>query len=259
MVPVVDQLLYDHVVNMCDTRRLTCDQVTGVFIIDDMLENIGEAVAHHLGPLIKILLQATTASDPTLCQGAVFGIGICAQKFGRFPGFAPYVQPSLQALTTLLQQRDAEIGTSTSPSEEDYERPRMGVWDNAVSALGKFALYCEPSVIDQPTLAMEWLKRLPLEGDVEEGVTNVKIIVDELERENVLVVGEGGANLAHIAGVLGKALSIGMPGHAQLQTRVVAVLKKLESHLGAERIQQVLGTLSAEQQARLHHAMSAAN
>eukprot|EP01105_Mastigella_eilhardi_P028367 TRINITY_DN929_c0_g1_i2.p1 TRINITY_DN929_c0_g1~~TRINITY_DN929_c0_g1_i2.p1 ORF type:complete len:924 (-),score=219.89 TRINITY_DN929_c0_g1_i2:36-2807(-) len=207
----VTQIMYSATF-MVEARRSTHEQLHGIMLLVDFVENVGVGCKHHLSTIIKLLLRHALSKSVNVAQPALFGIGICAQHTGEL--FKPFISESIAyLLEASLGERKGKHAFRT---------------DNAIAALVRIVRY-QYHHVDHSTLTTltpVWLGYLPITADLGEAASCSDTLCHFLERPTTAatVFGRDFALLPRALEVLMRA-DAGHGGVALADDRVRARLR----------------------------------
>ncbi|RIB28214.1 armadillo-type protein [Gigaspora rosea] len=183
LLPIVSMFLADA--NPAARQWALC-------VIDDVIEFTGPASwvyhTHFLEKMIASLMDI--ASD--VRQAAAYGIGVCAQFGGE-----NYSEAVAEALNNLFQV----INSDGSRREEN-----IYATENAISAITKILKF-NNSKVDVNTVLPAWFASLPIIYDEEEAALTYTYLLDLLEAQHPLILGNNNENIPRIARIFTEVLS----------------------------------------------------
>jgi hypothetical protein len=156
-VPVYMEELHQKVMMMASPECLVPDRQFAIWIIDDLIEHGGSAVAPLLEPFLQALLSGVVHENPALRQPCAHGLGWITRLHGSY--LRGHVANIVHALVECIQMG------------EQPDEPRGSAVDNAVSALG---VVCETLGSEIPGVEeiwQQWLGYLPLADDLVRSAT----------------------------------------------------------------------------------------
>ncbi len=193
---IVEKFLKDYLPKYFNEQSSTFEKKLGVLIIDDMAEFLQQDLIGNIwNDILKTMITYSNHKDYELRNAAAYGLGIFA-KFTK-TDFKMYENDLLNSILNSMTFPDdipkAEI--------EDMKFAR----DNAVSALGKTIKYHGQELNDLNKYLDIWVNKLPITKDHTEGKLNNKFLMEILQKDPKMVLGENNKNLSHIIVVLSKA------------------------------------------------------
>ncbi|OQR88368.1 importin, partial [Thraustotheca clavata] len=232
--PVFQETLMDKVLEMVQPHCLPEDRKLAVYLVDDILEHTGPAAIAHLDIFVPMLVDCVSSEYAPLRQAASYGLGLCASQGGS--AFLPYVTSTVELLWNLVH------------SPEAYEPFFVNATDNAVSAIGRMLLAFDENL--NPSLFPQWLRLLPMRGDVEESAAVIQRLCQGVQTKHRLICG---SNVPILMSVLAEAIS------TQLFSEQESLLHEIQLALGSLRemvpphvLQAVWSSMSPSQQQALH-------
>ncbi|CAG8558443.1 24474_t:CDS:10, partial [Racocetra persica] len=161
-------------------------------VIDDVVEFTGPASwayhTHFLEKMIASLMDI--ASD--VRQAAAYGIGVCAQFGGE-----NYSGAVAEALNNLFQV----INSDGSRREEN-----IYATENAISAITKILKF-NNSKIDVNTVLPAWFASLPIIHDEEEAALSYTYLLDLLEAQHPIILGNNNENIPRMVDIFRDVLA----------------------------------------------------
>ena len=193
---IVEKFLKDYLPKYFNEQSSTFEKKLGVLIIDDMAEFLQQDLIGNIwNDILKTMITYSNHKDYELRNAAAYGLGIFA-KFTK-NDFKMYENDLLNSILNSMTFPDdipkAEI--------EDMKFAR----DNAVSALGKTIKYHGQELNELNKYLDIWVNKLPITKDHTEGKLNNKFLMEILQKDPKMVLGENNKNLSHIIVVLSKA------------------------------------------------------
>jgi len=212
------------------------DRRLAIFLACDMLEHLRESVVPHWQHFMPQLVQDVVHQSPAIRQPACYGVALAARE-------AAFVALAAEAAAALSELVTRTRGTAKKKSE----KPAQACADNALSALGEILSSHSHAVkAGEVQLWGVWLKGLPCQEDEAEGIKNHKALLRMVQKEQVEVVGAGGANLPHILSVFVDIYNTDMADEETSKG-----IGRLVAALGQERLQQLALQLKEKQQKKL--------
>lgn len=189
---IVNVLLNNLLPKYFDKNASSFEIKMGLYIIDDMIEFLGQNLLSNVWPeLAKLVLTYCDDKEPFLRQAAVYGIGEFAVNTTK--DYGNYSGPMLDGLDKALRYN------SDGQSKVQWATAR----DNAVSAIGKIIKH-QPNSISLAELVKKWVDNLPLTEDEVEAQKQHKIFVDMLQNNVDMVIGSNKESLCKVIRILCK-------------------------------------------------------
>ena len=193
---IVEKFLKDYLPKYFNEQSSTFEKKLGVLIIDDMAEFLQQDLIGNIwNEILKTMITYSNHKDYELRNAAAYGLGIFA-KFTK-NDFKMYENDLLNSI----------LNSMTFPDDipkADIEDMKFAK-DNAVSALGKTIKYHGQELNDLNKYLDIWVNKLPITKDHTEGKLNNKFLMEILQKDPKMVLGENNKNLSHIIVVLSKA------------------------------------------------------
>lgn len=210
------------------------DRKLGLYILDDMLDHLGEEIATLPGwqDLLMHILRELQAESPILRQAASYGLGLAA----KMAAFRPLANETVARLLSCLQGK----------IKGKLKGKQLAARDNAVSALGVLLMHHEDAVPEAKAAWGVWLGHLPIKTDEEEAVKVHAMLLDLVQVQHAGVVGEAYANVPKALGIMADVYGTDLVD-AEGTQKLLAVLRTL----GTAGIAQFGVKLSAKQQKKL--------
>lgn len=245
--PVFQLLLWDKIAELAAPHCLAEDRKLALYILDDVLEYCSERAMNEIDVFLPLLVNVLQTSDgyPPLIQASAFGIGVCARLGGE--RFAKHANQSLQLFQEVLAHPSAR------------EASMLNASDNAVSAFGLVCEY-QSAVVDSAALFPQWLKMLPLRGDLEESSAVMKRLCRYVNERDELVLGANCSQLQQIVAIFAEVIAsrrsyvkqIGEDEFTVVRDQIAASLVGLRASIPEPIMTQAWAALSGPQQAALH-------
>lgn len=246
--PVFHAQLWDKIIELAGPHCLPEDRKLALYILDDVLDYCGAPAMQRLNEFLPLLMEVLQNSEqhPSLVQAAAFGIGVSARNGGA--QFAPHASQCLDLLRAVVMHCQARHAT------------RLNATDNAVSAIG---LICEfhGAQVDSAMLFPQWLRMLPLRGDLEESMEVTKRLCRYVtERKPEVLGGAECAQVGVIVSVLADVITnsdayvaqVGETEFASLVEQISGALASLQASTPVPTMAQAWTALTPRQQATLH-------
>lgn len=164
----------------------------GIFIIDDMMQYLGQNfMGHYWGELVKTLILYTTNTNHIIRRAANYGIGEVAEF--TIQDFNLFAENAVNGLFTSLN----------IPQDKSVEDEWGAAKDNATRSLGKIMKF-HSNTIDLNKCFNIWLSHLPVVYDELESAEQHELLCDFILNKPELSYGENFANFSHIVNILTK-------------------------------------------------------
>ena len=163
----------------------------GLFIMDDMVEFLGQELLGQIWPDISNTLMSHV--DCQFCdirQAASYGLGEFIKHTND--GYAKYSNNILNVLLKGLEIND-------DGAEKDEYRAAQ---DNIVTAIGKLIKFRGKEYPNLKQIIEKWLNCLPITGDVSESAGQHDLLCDIVMQSPDMIFGDNNANVPKIIRVL---------------------------------------------------------
>lgn len=191
---VVNNLIVEYLPRYFKDESSNFEKKLGFFILDDMIEYLGQELLEKFwNDIFQILIKHSTSKICSIRQAVIYGIG----EFAKFTktDFQVYSQCSIEALINAynVPRLDGDL-------KESYVSAR----DNATASIGKIIKY-QGEKINLKEVVDKWISFLPIEEDKSEGKEQYELLCDIVLKRSDIIVGENNKNLPQIIKVLSKA------------------------------------------------------
>jgi len=218
------------------------DKKFGLFIVDDLIEHLGEALpSDKLNELVGLLLKFSVDSSDSIRQAAVYGLGVFAASVSG-EAFCLWAQQIIEAL-----QKAVSFPVNKSQKTHGHAK------DNAIVALGRVLQHKSP-YIDFQTLTGVWVNLLPLRFDKTEAKLMHDLFLDIAVENLHLVLGPNQERLTHIVAFLAEILETRLL-YKESEFKVKLVFSKIQEK-NPEALSQVWGTLTELQKKKISNLSS---
>jgi len=238
---LVKRFAHDVLPEILKPEAQPCDHRFGIFVIDDMIENLGlQHVPEEWAALKGHLFTHAIDANCNVRQAAVYGIGQLAMKGGDF--FLPEAENCIQLLC-----QAAQMQIKKDDSKKSYGNAK----DNAISSLGKIVRHHSASV-DYTKLVPFWLENLPLKHDHEEAQIQHELLLDILISSPNLILGENAENMKGVLTIFGSILENVNLCNAETDKKINQVLTgfRADANLG-ELVNQHTASMNPLERNRL--------
>ena len=236
--------LYSNVLSKFLTPTSSAeDHKFAIFVIDDVIEFLGEAMAgDKWNALAEALFIYSVDLDDAVRQAAVYGVGVLATHTS-VEKFNPWASKVLQIL-------DQSMHVPVQKSKKSHAHAK----DNAVSSLGKVIKFQSVN-IDLSVVVPAFVGVLPLRHDKVEARTMHDLLADLALSHSTLVFGANYERLAHLVNVFSNILETKLCDAA-----TVPKIKQIVVSLQGANIPglvEVIAGLSDLQKTKLNNVLSA--
>ena len=173
----------------------TFEKKMGLFIMDDMVEFLGQELLINIWPdIIKILIQYVDNPSCEIRQAASYGLG----EFIKHTkvDYSNYAKDILDTIYKGLEVKQGE------ENEEEY----YSAQDNVITALGKIIEYKPDDYQNLKEIIDVWLHKLPITTDLAESAGQHNLLCDIVMKRSDIIFGENNKNVPHIIRTLCKVL-----------------------------------------------------
>ena len=235
--------LYSNVLSKFLTPESTTeDHKFAIFVIDDVIEFLGEAMAgDKWNALAEALFVYSVDKDDTVRQAAVYGIGVFA-TFTSVTSFNPW---SLKILSIL----DQAIQMPVQKSKKSHGHAR----DNSISSVGKIIKY-QTANIDLNLVVPAWVCVLPLTHDKVEARLMHDLLADLCLSHPQIVFGDNYIRLKHVVDIFAQILETKL-----CESTTVPKIKQIINTLQAANVPnltEIVGALNDIQKSRLSKVLN---
>jgi len=190
---VVSKLLMEYLPKYFKDEASNFEKKLGFFILDDMIEFLGQELLFNVwNDIFQILIKYAAHSVCEIRQAVVYGLGEFAKYTKK--DFENYYLNLINALSASLEVRK---------SDTDGKDEFLSAKDNAVSSIGKIIKYQSKSINLEETIS-KWLHLLPIEVDKVEAYDQYELLCGIILENCNLIVGVNNCNLVKIICLLGK-------------------------------------------------------
>lgn len=190
----------------------------GLFIMDDMIEFLGQEMLGNIWPDInRILIQYVDNSSCEIRQAASYGLGVFIEHTKN--DYSNYAQNILDVLNRGLKVQMNE------GEEEEYHSAQ----DNIVTAFGKLIKFQDKNYSNIQEIVNTWVQNLPITGDLAESVGQHSILCDLLINSPNVIFGENHKNVPHIMRVLCQVVNTKY-SNDELDKRIEMILAEMKKN-----------------------------
>lgn len=214
---IVNKLLVELLPRYFKDNASNFEKKMGLFILDDMIEFLGQNLLSTVWTDIASIIMTYSGHKATeLRQASTYGIGEFAKHTTN--NFNIYANDMLSAVTKAL-----DVNTDGTNVEE-WGHAR----DNAVSSLGKIIKY-QNANIDINTWVPKWLSFLPLTHDPKEAEWNHEFLIEILNNNPNLILGENNINLPKVIQILARIYDTKFSSEAA-DSKIKEVMKNIKEN-----------------------------
>ena len=190
---VVNKLLVEYLPKYFLDSSSNFEKKLGFFILDDMIEFLGQDLLYNVwSDIFQLLIKFSNSNSSAIRQAVVYGIG----EFCKYTkkNFENYYGHALNALVGAL-----DVQKTDNDSKEEF----LAAKDNSVSSIGKIIKYHAEKINLKETIN-KWVQSLPIEVDKVEAIDQYEMLCEIILNKSEFIVGENNSNLVKIICVLGK-------------------------------------------------------
>ena len=168
----------------------------GLFIMDDMIEFLGQELLGNIWPdIIKILIQYVDNPSCEIRQAASYGLGEFIHH--TKVDYSNYAKDVLNIINKGLEVQKGE------ENEEEYNSAQ----DNVITALGKLIQHHGKEYPNLKEIINKWLYHLPIVTDLAESAGQHGLLCDIVINKSDAIFGENNKNVPHIIRILCKVVN----------------------------------------------------
>merc|ERR1712151_919391 len=215
---VVNTLLQECLPKYFQDGSSNFDKKLGFFILDDMIEYLGqELLMNYWNDMFQILIKHSTSTICSLRQAVIYGIG----EFAKYTktDYEKYQQGSLEALVAAF---------NVPRQEGDLKEAHQSARDNATASIGKIIKY-QGEKIDLKTVCDKWISFLPIEEDKSEGKEQYELLCKIVLERSDIIVGENNKDLPQIIKVLSRAYKTGF-SEEKIDENIALIMKNFKEN-----------------------------
>ena len=193
-VPIVNFLFSNVFPRFLDSQASPEDHKFAIFIIDDIIEFLGQGIAgDKWNALFEALAKHAAEPNDAVRQAACYGLGI----------FACYSAPQTikEQSTQMLSILEKAIAVPQGKKAKTHGHAR----DNAIAALGRLIKH-QGENINLEVVVPVWVRLLPLTWDKAEAKFVHDLLTDICNSQPQLVLGPNNENLYQLLKVFGVTL-----------------------------------------------------
>ena len=212
-------LYQNHIIPSLENNKQLINISYALFLIDDAIEFIGDKIdPTTLQDFYKILLSYITHKSTDIRQPAMYGMGILVKSLQNF---GPHLDNTIKTLCQGIEIKDCDNIVANN-----LEKCR----DNGVSAIGKvLQTSCN---IDRNSLEQYlhyWLKKLPIVNDYKEGEIMHEMMIDILEKEPMVLLGNNYCYILDVINVFQKVFKRDKISNTKINMGIDSIMKKFVS------------------------------
>jgi hypothetical protein len=193
----------------------------GLFILDDMVEFLGQELLNDIWDNIsQILMKYVSSPICTLRQASSYGLGEFIHHTKN--NYNKYSEKILEELGKgiLVQFNENE------DSEDEYGQAQ----DNVITALGKLIKFQHEFYPNIKEIINQWLQHLPIVFDVSESVGMHELMCDLIIKNSEMVFGENNSNLPKIIRILAKIYKSSKLSNKKLDENIKVIIDGIKNN-----------------------------
>ena len=169
----------------------------GLFIMDDMIEFLGQELLGRIWPdIIKILVQYVDNPSCEIRQAASYGLGEFIKHTNQ--DYSNYKNDILNIIYK---------GLELKKGEEEEEDEFHSAQDNIVTALGKLIEFRRSEYPNIKEIITKWIDNLPITGDLAESAGQHNFLCEILVKQPDIVLGDNNKNVPQIIRIFCKVVN----------------------------------------------------
>lgn len=209
-------LYQNHIIPSLENSQQLINISYALFLIDDAIEYIGDKIdSSTLQNFYKILLSFSTHKSTDIRQPAMYGIGILVKSLENF---GPHLDITIKTICQGIEIKDCDNIVANN-----LEKCR----ENGVSSIGKI-LQHNWNGVDKNLLGQYlnyWLKKLPLVHDYKEGELMHEMMVDILEKEPLILLGNDYCYILDVISVFQKVFKRDKISNSKINMGIQNIMK----------------------------------
>lgn len=194
-ITIASKMVSDVLPKYFNEKSSNFEKKMGLFILDDMVEFLGQELLLQIWPEIaKTLLLHVDNTACEIRQAASYGLGEFIKHTDK--DYNKYANDVLTVLGKgLLVSSDGQV-------EDEYHAAQ----DNIVTALGKLIKFRGKEYSNLKEIIQKWLDNLPITGDLAESQGQHDLLCDIVIQSPDMIFGEQNVNVPKIIRVLCKVV-----------------------------------------------------
>ena len=194
-ITIADKMVSEVLPKYFNVKASNFEKKMGLFILDDMVEFLGQELLIKIWPEIaKTLIIHVDNTACEIRQAASYGLGEFIKHTDK--DYNNYANDILTVLGKgLLISSDGQV-------EDEYHSAQ----DNIVTALGKLIKFRGKEYSNLKDIIQKWLDNLPITGDLAESQGQHDLLCDIVIQTPDLIFGDQNANVPKIIRILCKVV-----------------------------------------------------
>ena len=192
---IAKKMVTDVLPKYFNEKASNFEKKMGLFIMDDMVEFLGQELLGQIWPDIsKTLIAHVDNNSCEIRQAASYGLG----EFIKHTNvdYAKYANDILNIL-----YKGLEIKVEDKKDEEYH-----AAQDNIITAIGKLIKFRGKEYSNLKEIINKWLENLPITGDIAESAGQHDLLCDIIMQSPDMIFGNDNANIPKIIQVLCKVV-----------------------------------------------------
>ena len=190
----------------------------GLFILDDMIEFLGQELLANIWPdIIKILIQYVDNPSCEIRQAASYGLGEFIKNTKI--NYSNYATQILEIIHKGLAVQKGD------ENEDEYHSAQ----DNVVTALGKLIHHHGEEYPNLKQIIDIWVENLPIIGDLAESAGQHDLLCEIVMKKPDIIFGENNKNVPHIIRILCKVVN-SKYSNDSVDTKIKTILEEMKKN-----------------------------
>jgi len=193
---IAKKMVTDVLPKYFDEKASNFEKKMGLFILDDMVEFLGQEILGQIwSDISKTLITYVVHDSCEIRQAASYGLG----EFIKHTN-VEYAKYSNDILAILY--KGLEIKLDDTKKEDEFHSAQ----DNVITALGKLIKFRGKEYQNLKEIIDKWLYNLPITGDIAESAGQHDLLCDIIIQSPDMVFGNDNANVPKIIQILCKVI-----------------------------------------------------
>ena len=193
---IAKKMVTDVLPKYFDEKASNFEKKMGLFIMDDMVEFLGQEILGQIwSDISKTLITYVVHNSCEIRQAASYGLG----EFIKHTN-VDYAKYSNEILEVLY--KGLEIKLDDQKKEDEYHSAQ----DNVITALGKLIKFRGKEYQNLKEIINKWLYNLPITGDIAESAGQHDLLCDIIIQSPDMVFGNDNVNVPKIIQILCKVI-----------------------------------------------------
>ena len=193
---IAKKMVTDVLPKYFDEKASNFEKKMGLFIMDDMVEFLGQEILGQIwSDISKTLITYAVHNSCEIRQAASYGLG----EFIKHTN-VDYAKYSNDILAILYKGLEIKLDDKTK--EDEYHSAQ----DNVITALGKLIKFRGKEYQNLKEIINKWLYNLPITGDIAESAGQHDLLCDIVIQSPDMVFGNDNINVPKIIQILCKVI-----------------------------------------------------